>query len=230
MLAHKGLNQLIRKHVLLSEIQLPDDGNYCCDDLLAAIPSPQQPQWLLELQRSPQQTKKRLFRHAALRRQLAWLMQIPPAQLTFCYGNYGKPYLSGRPVNFNYSHSGNTSVLAIAKYPVGVDIEIKRYRKNYRTIGQQCFADGEWQEIQSLGQQAGCERFLTLWTRKEALAKVNGQSLVRVIQQQLNWRQDCEHHRHQNYWFWQHRQKNYRLCLCSRTKLIPLWYQKPENN
>lgn len=77
---------------------------------------------------------------------------------------FGKPFKKG--VEYNVSHSGEIAVLAIAKKPVGVDIEkIKDYNKN---ILSKIASNQEIERTKSNGD------FAVLWTLKESLLKCTG--------------------------------------------------------
>lgn len=83
----------------------------------------------------------------------------------------GKPYLSGNPVYFNVSHSGDYLALAVSKHPVGIDLQKVRPVKEgmYRKVVQP--------EEESLIREAGNQDFIRLWTLKESFVKAEGKGL-----------------------------------------------------
>jgi 4'-phosphopantetheinyl transferase len=85
---------------------------------------------------------------------------------------FGKPYLkSGNPF-FSLSHSGNYAVLAVSDSDIGVDIEYIREFYNIDYSARKSFTQDELLWVQEENEQ--CERFFIVWTRKEAILKVDG--------------------------------------------------------
>ncbi len=88
---------------------------------------------------------------------------------TFGYGPHGKPFLKEGP-HFNLSHTKGLVVCAISQQPVGVDVELRDRRvrpgllQRYFTPEEQAYATTP-------------QRFLELWTRKEAFLKRSGEGL-----------------------------------------------------
>ena len=99
----------------------------------------------------------------------------------------GKPYLSqisGSPIHFSLSHSGNYAVLAVSDRPLGVDIEmIKPYRPK---VAQRVFSREELFFLDNGTSDSGYDRensdidarFFFLWTRLEAALKINGEGIA----------------------------------------------------
>jgi 4'-phosphopantetheinyl transferase len=87
-----------------------------------------------------------------------------------------KPYLSSHSsVFFNVSHSGDYAVIAIAKCPVGVDVEYVNKDFDYEEILPTIFNELEMDEI-----RLNKEKHLTFykfWTRKEAIVKAIGKGI-----------------------------------------------------
>src|SRR2546421_12655378 len=57
-----------------------------------------------------------------LREILGAALERDPASLRFDYGPRGKPDLSGAPLRFNVSHSGELALVALALREIGVDV------------------------------------------------------------------------------------------------------------
>ncbi len=96
---------------------------------------------------------------------------IAPEALTFAREKNGKPYVSGVPVFFNVSHSGDFVACAVDEQPVGIDIEARREVRP-ALANKICTGD----EL-TFVTPAGCfdsGRFLQLWTVKEAYLKQSG--------------------------------------------------------
>jgi 4'-phosphopantetheinyl transferase len=114
----------------------------------------------------------------ALRLLLARHLARPPQALSFAAGAHGKPYVvvDGTPadVEFNVSHSAGCGLIAIARKPVGVDIEFLGREADFCLVAKGVLTAAE--QI-ALRQRAGDERallFYRLWTQKEALIKAKG--------------------------------------------------------
>lgn len=98
-----------------------------------------------------------------------------PEEVTTC--ERGRPYLPGRGLEFNLSHSHQRAVLLLSRAPqaegaLGVDLEwigrsVERdaLARRYFTPDESRFCHGD------------PERFFFLWTRKEAVLKSNGVGL-----------------------------------------------------
>ncbi len=102
-----------------------------------------------------------------------------PADLTWCAGPNGKPYLALTPgspdLHFNVSHSGDLALLAVtSRHPVGVDVEQVRTGPNVPAAARRFFPPAEVDDLYAaLPQQRG-ELYGRLWTRKEACVKAAG--------------------------------------------------------
>ena len=82
----------------------------------------------------------------------------------------GKPYWDG--IHFNLSHSGPWVTLAVGTDPVGVDVECFRENRKVETLAKRHFTTEEQAFVR--GSQ---ERFLRVWTAKEARVKWDGAGL-----------------------------------------------------
>jgi 4'-phosphopantetheinyl transferase len=116
-----------------------------------------------------------IISRAAQRIILSRYLQMPPNQLEFVLGDNKKPYLmsnNGTILHYNLSHAGGWIVLAIARLPVGADVEFVDPEFPFQDILEDNFSEEEVDYIGTLP-----ERFFTLWTRKEAILKATGQGL-----------------------------------------------------
>ena len=87
-----------------------------------------------------------------------------------------KPYLPSHPsVFFNVTHAGNYAVIAIAKEPVGVDIEYINKDFDYKELLSSIFSNPEVDEV--LNSNDKQRTFYKLWTRKEAIVKATGKGI-----------------------------------------------------
>ncbi|HEY6546150.1 MAG TPA: 4'-phosphopantetheinyl transferase superfamily protein [Dokdonella sp.] len=94
-------------------------------------------------------------------------------------GAQGKPFAPALgDLEFNLSHAGADVLLAFARgQPVGVDLERVDRRVALDAIAARHFAPSEARALAGLEPVARRERFLELWTRKEAVLKALGEGL-----------------------------------------------------
>lgn len=111
-----------------------------------------------------------------LRVLLARYLNRPPNRIEFMAGVNRKPALK-QPTNwhFNVSHSGDWALIAIAKTPVGIDLEWVNPDFSFRDVLSSSFSAREQQYIDACGDARLC--FYQLWTRKEALAKATAKGV-----------------------------------------------------
>jgi 4'-phosphopantetheinyl transferase len=87
-----------------------------------------------------------------------------------------KPCLPSHPsVFFNVTHAGDYAVIAIAKEPVGVDIEYVNKDFDYNEILSGIFNKSEINEV--FNSKDKQRAFYKLWTRKEAIVKATGKGI-----------------------------------------------------
>ena len=95
------------------------------------------------------------------------------------YSKYGKPYLKkNKNVHFNISHTNNVVACAISSSKVGIDI-LNRDIKINKNIVYELFSKNEiklWKLSKSKK-----DKFLEIWTQKEAYIKYNGLSVNHKI-------------------------------------------------
>jgi 4'-phosphopantetheinyl transferase len=118
----------------------------------------------------------------ALRLLLAQHLDRPAQTLAFAQGPHGKPFavVDGPPahVEFNVSHSAKRGLIAIARGPVGVDIEFLGREADFHLVAKGVLTAAEQA---ALWQRAGAERallFYRMWTQKEALIKATGRGFA----------------------------------------------------
>lgn len=134
---------------------------------------------------TPDLRQRFLASHGGQRQLLAGYLGCEPGDVVFNDEPKGKPFLPGRPFEFNLSHSGDESVLVIGKQPVGVDVERHRSVSNLRRLAGKHFTDNEQMDVIALDDDGALGYFLQIWTRKEAAVKVTGLGLgasVRMLE------------------------------------------------
>jgi 4'-phosphopantetheinyl transferase len=119
--------------------------------------------------------------HASLRLLLGAILDHPPNELSFGRGSRGKPYLVSprlapdEDLHFNLSHTQGAVAVALARQPVGVDIEMQRDLPDLLDIAETVFAP---ESVAALANTAnGPQRralFYRHWTLGEALIKATG--------------------------------------------------------
>ena len=119
----------------------------------------------------------------ALRVILSQYLGTGPAGITFSYGPFGKPVLSGGPagidIRFNLSHSGSTALCAaVLGREVGVDLEEIRPVPDMLNIAERFFSPDEGTALKDLPEGARLPAFFACWTRKEAYLKAKGAGLT----------------------------------------------------
>jgi 4'-phosphopantetheinyl transferase len=117
----------------------------------------------------------------ALRRVLAQYLRIPPVNLRFRYGCFGKPQLltqADRPIYFNLSHSEDRAVIAVTtEGRVGIDLEWVPADGIWDTVAPVAARFFTAMDRDALMALPRCERlrgFYQIWTRKEAHLKACG--------------------------------------------------------
>lgn len=111
-----------------------------------------------------------------------YIPEVSPTDLVFKKNEYGKPYLDNPtlhfPLEFNISHSEKMVILAVTNgVKVGVDVEYMLRNNNITSIADRYFSPSEARELNSLELERRHERFVDLWTLKEAYIKAKGQGL-----------------------------------------------------
>lgn len=123
--------------------------------------------------------------HTALRSVLSELLGVRADALPLmrqpcagCGGPHGRPALRGSGIHFSLSHSGDLVMMALARAPVGVDVE--RLAGVQAVLGaQSALHVSEVRELARLPDHARQEAFTRAWVRKEAYLKGLGTGLVR---------------------------------------------------
>lgn len=123
-----------------------------------------------------------------LRNILGRYLRKEPCELEFCYSDRGKPSLAGSnsPVCFNLSHSQSLALYAIARRPIGIDLEYIRPLDDANKIAKRFFSARESALIEALPPDQKQKAFFDLWTCKEAYLKATGEGLAGLGQVQVS--------------------------------------------
>jgi 4'-phosphopantetheinyl transferase len=113
-----------------------------------------------------------------------------PAEVSFdrtcrqCGQPHGKPVIiGGGDLEHSVAHSGDLVAVAVARAPVGVDVEQLDGRPRQLgggdpgVLARLVLADGERAALAAVDPSARSRAFLVAWTRKEAVTKAKGDGL-----------------------------------------------------
>ncbi|MDE2086743.1 MAG: 4'-phosphopantetheinyl transferase superfamily protein [Xanthomonadaceae bacterium] len=112
---------------------------------------------------------------------LGCYLGIDATDVRLVEGLHGRPALDaahGAPFDFNWSHSGERAVVALAKgLSPGIDLEHRRTRSKALDIARRFFTAEEATWLDSLGEGERQAAFLELWTAREAVLKALGRGI-----------------------------------------------------
>jgi 4'-phosphopantetheinyl transferase len=129
----------------------------------------------------PDERRRSLEAHCAVRRILAFQLGVDPGYLEFDATDAGKPFLTkpSQALQFNLSHSGRHGLIAVAEdRAVGVDIEMSRPMSDLLGVAMGIATAQEIDLLRQLPAGEMHSSFFDLWTRKEALLKAIGRGLL----------------------------------------------------
>lgn len=116
----------------------------------------------------------------SLRLLLSKQLDCNAKDITFYYGEYGKPSLikNNKTLKFNVSHSKDMIVIALCNnYDIGVDIEYIKRDFDVFDIVENYFSKKEIKTLNSLPKPEQTAAFFRGWTRKEAFIKAKAKGL-----------------------------------------------------
>ena len=126
----------------------------------------------------PRDRRRFVLARASLRMLLGDYTGEAPARVSLQISSSGKPFLADRAnLHFNLSHCEDRGVLAIARRPIGVDLERLRAVPEALSIAGNLFAPSESGALRAFPAELRSEAFLRCWTRKEAYVKARGVGL-----------------------------------------------------
>jgi 4'-phosphopantetheinyl transferase len=123
-----------------------------------------------------------------LRAVLGCYLHRAPEELTFCYGDHGKPGVAQQSdadaIRFNVSHSHGLALYAVTRgRHVGIDIEHIRFDLAVAEIAERFFSRREVAMLLALPTEVQRQAFFRCWTRKEAYIKALGEGLSLPLDQ-----------------------------------------------
>lgn len=98
--------------------------------------------------------------------------------IKFLENEYGKPYIEGRNIHFNCSHSENILVCTVDKKPIGIDVE-KIFELDIY-IAKDIFTEAELNILESKQDKEKKECFFDIWTLKESYIKAIRKDIQKV--------------------------------------------------
>ncbi|WP_386679032.1 4'-phosphopantetheinyl transferase family protein [Loktanella sp. R86503] len=110
-----------------------------------------------------------------LRRILSSYLNQNPRDVTFCYGDHGRPDVHG--LQFNLSHTGDLACLAVSRSAHQLGLDIEAVRPIDLAVARAHFAPEEMAALVSLPDNDRVAAFYRCWTRKEAYLKARGTGL-----------------------------------------------------
>ena len=100
----------------------------------------------------------------------------------------GKPYFSSCPLHFNITHSENICAVAVSDKNIGIDLEFANTTRDISAISKRFFSSHEHSAI--CKDSDPYSLFFSLWTKKEAMAKLSGKGLADISSDQITERSD----------------------------------------
>jgi 4'-phosphopantetheinyl transferase len=101
-----------------------------------------------------------------------------------CGRPHGKPVLAGEGPAHSVSHSGDLVAVAVARDPVGVDVEQLDSRRRAEgtasdpdALARMVLSGPEQAALAAIRPSSRARQFLVAWTRKEAVTKATGDGL-----------------------------------------------------
>lgn len=138
--------------------------------------------------------KKYIKIRVALKKILASYLNIEAKNIVIKTGEFGKPLLEGELLYFNLSHTGNRFIVVVSNLvDVGIDLELKKERKNQTALVDKCFSATERWYWHALSEEHKTRMFYRFWVRKEAFVKAVGRGIALGLNQCVvnPLKQDC---------------------------------------
>ena len=125
------------------------------------------------------QRRRHVWTRAFVRGVLAGYLDRPPASLRLVRGPHGKPELDeAGSLRFNVSHSSTILAVAVtAGTEIGVDVELVRPVRRDAQLARRWFSEADAASLAAAPADRRARRFMELWTRREAIAKLSGDGL-----------------------------------------------------
>ena len=113
---------------------------------------------------------------------LGGYLGLPAAAVALVAGEHGRPELApahDRALRFNWSHSGDRALIAVARgISPGIDLEQRRPRAHALELARRFFTADEAAALAGLPEATRSLAFLEQWTAKEAVLKSLGRGIA----------------------------------------------------
>jgi 4'-phosphopantetheinyl transferase len=115
--------------------------------------------------------------HGLLRELLGRYLKRDGSLIRLARGPFGKPFLERKRLRFNFSDTKDAVLIGFTiAQEIGVDIETIERNVDHSAVSEHYFTRPEVAAIQSDANAK--QRFLDLWTRKEAVLKASGVGIM----------------------------------------------------
>ena len=148
---------------------------------------------------TPALQQRYVMAHAALRQILAGYLRVQAEHITFIQDAHGKPHLGRQwaemmPLQFNLSHSRDRAVVSVCLNDgIGVDIEAIEREIDSLAIALRYFSISEYRALLACPEDLRHQRFIELWTCKEAFVKGIGRGIgYELASFSVSLEADCE--------------------------------------
>jgi phosphopantetheinyl transferase len=155
--------------------------------------------------------------------------------LNLSYNTFGKPFLAGIDVHFNWSHSGDLIALILSSQDCGIDIEMHTGKVLYDYQSLCTELELNWM-IQKSREEGISEliSFLDLWAAKESVVKAKGTGLytdprhIEIrFEDKSNERWVCYHESEffgsANHITWNDKKYSLAYCTTQKEKIYPIF-------
>lgn len=131
--------------------------------------------------RPERRRREYLATHALARTALSFYRPVAPQDWRFVTNAYGKPAPAPEcGLRFNLSNSVGLAVCLVVDAPleVGVDVEARTRADEIVTVEYKVFSAAELAQLDALPESERPDRYLSLWTLKEAYIKARGMGMA----------------------------------------------------
>lgn len=161
-------------HIWWVGLQLEGSALCACWDLL----SPEETR-LASSHRFVKDLREFVVTRAVLRQILAQYTGRSAADLRFDSSPGGKPVLRGMDgPHFSVSHCSDLALLAVARFPIGIDVEHVRPGSFWESVIADCLCHRERAYLDALPARSRSAALYRFWTQKEAILKAVGTGLL----------------------------------------------------
>jgi 4'-phosphopantetheinyl transferase len=120
--------------------------------------------------------RRSIVARAATRHFAGRYLNAEAAMLIIDEEEFGKPFLRGRAIEFNASHSGDLVAVAFSRdTAVGLDVERRRQLTDALALARRYFSAEEIAIVERAADMG--DAFFAIWTAKEAIVKASGKGI-----------------------------------------------------